>query len=148
MALKPDHKYHGTVAPGSEIIESQSGSIGYQVMLECEDGTASYTIWLTQKNRERAEKTFTEALGVDREKLADANYLEDVLATEIAGREVTFVTEEEEYKGKRRVKVAWLFRRSASGGGSPAKAAARFFGGNDSRSNQHADPITDDDLPF
>lgn len=142
MGLKVK-KYHGTVRGGSELMESQSGSLGYQVMLECEDGNTSYTIWLTPRNRERARKTFTEALGVDGDKLADQNYIEMQLGTDIAGREVTFVTEEEEYKDKRRIKVAWLFKRSTSNGGSPAKAAAKFFGG-----DHKDDVITDEDIPF
>lgn len=144
MALKADHKYHGKVAIGSELIESQSGSLGYQVMLECEDGPASYTIWLTAKNRERAKKTFTEALGVPEDKLTDQGYIENRLSSDIAGKDVTFVTESEEYKGKTRIKVAWLFKRSASSIGSPAKAAAQFFGG----VIQPSTEITDDDIPF
>lgn len=141
MGLKVK-KYHGTVRAGSELMETQGGTLGYQVMLECEDGNASYTIWLTPRNRERARKTFTEALGVDGDKLSDQNYIEMQLGNDIAGREVTFVTEEEEYKDKRRIKVAWLFKRSASSGGSPSKAAAKFFGGD------VKDEITDDDIPF
>lgn len=149
MALKADHKYHGLVAPGSEIIESQSGSLGYQVMLTCEDGAGSYTIWLTNKNRERAEKTFVEALGVKPENLQSASYIETQLAVDIAGKEVTFVTEEEEYKGKRRIKVAWLFKRSASNGANPAKAAASFFSNaKPPVSAPTHDEITDDDIPF
>jgi hypothetical protein len=150
MGLKIDHKYHGTVRQGSEIIESQSGSLGYQVMLTCEDGDSSYTIWLTAKNRDRAEKTFTEALGVSAEKLQNPSYIENQLAADITGREVTFVTEQEEYRGKTRIKVAWLFKRSASGGGSPAKAVAGFFG--KKAPGQEPPPpaseITDDDIPF
>lgn len=166
MSLKADHKYHGTVREGSEIIESQSGSLGYQVMLGCEDGNTSYTIWLTQKNRDRAEKTFTEALGVDPGKLQNATYIENQLAVDIAGREVTFVTEMETYKGKERIKVAWLFKRSATSGQNPAKAAASFFSkGKASTPPVPAeflaslytfpgdvagvsDEITDDDIPF
>ena len=39
-------------------------------MLECADGSTSFVIWLTQKNRERAKKYF-EVLGVDPELLKD-----------------------------------------------------------------------------
>jgi hypothetical protein len=150
MGIKADHKYHGKVALGSELIESQSGSLGYQVMLECEDGATSYIVWLTAKNRERAAKTFTEALGVPEERLTDQSYIENRLSSDIAGREVTFVTEEEEYKGKSRIKVAWLFKRSSSSGGNPAKAAAAFFGGKSSKPEAVTpdNPITDDDIPF
>jgi len=150
MAIKANIKYHGKVREGSEIIESQSGSLGYQVMLTCDDGDTSYIIWLTRKNRDNAAKIFTEALGVPEEKLADASYIENRLGADIAGREVTFVTDEEEYKGKTKIKVAWLFKRSAMSGGSPAKAVAGFF------SKQPAKPATepsafeatDEDIPF
>lgn len=143
--LKADHKYHGKVRPGSEMIESESGTLGFQVQLECEDGNASYTIWITNKNRDRAVKTFTEALGVLEEKLHNSVYVENQLGLDITGREVTFVTAEEEYKGKSRIKVAWLFKRSASGGGNPAKAAANFFA---NKKAPVADLIMDDDIPF
>lgn len=150
MNIKADKKYHGVVAAGSELIQSQNaGTLGYQVNLECEDGDTSYTIWLTPKNRERAEKTFTEALGVPREKLLNGNYIELQCGIDITGREVTFTTVEEEYKGKSKVKVAFLFRRSVVAGGSPGKAAAAFFGGTANEpSHIEGGPITDEDIPF
>jgi hypothetical protein len=148
MALKPDHKYHGTVREGSEIIESQSGSLGYQVMLRCEDGDTSYTIWLTNKNRDRAEKTFTEALGVSSENLQNPAYLENKLAADIAGHEVTFVTEEETYKDRTRIKVAWLFKRSAMSNKSPGKAVAGFFTKAKTGAVTPDNPIDDNDVPF
>lgn len=146
MGLKADHKYHGKVASGSEIMESQSGSLGYQVMLECEDGQASYIIWLTPKNRDNAAKVFTEALGVPVEKLQNSTYIENQLGIDITGREVTFVTEEETYKGKTRIKVAWLFKRSAISGGNPAKAVAGFF--SRPSGGQASFEADDNDIPF
>ena len=143
MAIKPGKKYHGKVASGSELIQSQSGTLGYQVNLECEDGETDFIIWLTPKNKERAAKVFKEALGISEEKLQDGNYIELQLATDITGREVTFATVEEEYKGKSKVKVSFLFQRSALAGTSPGKAAASFFG-----AAKPMDPITDDDIPF
>jgi hypothetical protein len=151
MGLKIDHKYHGTVRQGSEIIESQSGSLGYQVMLTCEDGDTSYTIWLTAKNRDRAEKDIYRGAGRQRGKTSKLPATSKTnWHADITGREVTFVTEQEEYRGKTRIKVAWLFKRSASGGGSPAKAVAGFFG--KKAPGQEPPPpaseITDDDIPF
>ena len=142
MSLRAGRKYHGTVTAGSELIQSQSGTLGYQVNLDCEDGEASYIIWLTPKNKERAETTFVEALGVDREQLINGNYLELQLGVDLCGREVTFTTVEEEYKGKSKVKVAFLFRRSAVTGSSPGKAAASFFGATPGTE------ILDEDIPF
>jgi hypothetical protein len=142
--VQADKKYHGTVT-GGEWIESQSGSLGFQVFLKCEDGETSYTIWITNKNRDRAEKVFNEALGVSSDKLANAAYVENKLTIDITGHEVTFVTEEEIYKNKSRVKVAWLFKRSATSGGNPAKAAASFFG---KPKGTLMPEITDEDVPF
>jgi hypothetical protein len=145
--LKAGKKYHGTVATGSELIQSNSGTLGYQVQLECEDGAAEYVIWLTPKNKERAQKTFEDALGVTVEKLYDGNYIELQMAADIAGREVTFVTTEEEYKGKFRVKVSFLFKRSALAGASPGKAVAAFFGKGVGPVTE-TNPIDDAEIPF
>jgi len=35
MSLRADTKYNGIVAPGSQLYETQTGTLGYQVMLEC-----------------------------------------------------------------------------------------------------------------
>ncbi len=149
--IKADKKYSGVVRAGSHVYEAQTGSLGYQVMLECEDGETDFTIWLTEKGRERAEKNFS-ILGVTIDKLRDASYLEYGLAQEIEGREVSFGTREETYNGKRSVKVAWIGRKSE---GKPAQSAARFFGGKvDAVASQVASPvvgkpeITDEDIPF
>ncbi len=147
MPIKAGRKYAGVVTPGSSLIESQSGSLGYQVQLECEDGETSYTIWLTPKTRENARECFEKALGVDPKKLEDGNYIEMQLALDIDGREVSFTTKEEEYKGKFKVKVSGLYRRSASNGVGLAKAAGSFFKG--TGLTPGADKgITDDDIPF
>ncbi len=71
MSIKADTKYYGVVAPGSQLYETQTGTLGYQVMLECPDGPTSFVIWLTQKNRERARR-YCEVLGVDPELLKDS----------------------------------------------------------------------------
>lgn len=145
MGIKANRKYHGTVATGSALLESSGGTLGFCVQLECEDGPTSFTIWLTPKTREIAEDTFVKALGVDPKKLHDGNYIDMQLGLDIAGREVSFTTEENEYKGKVTVKVKSLLKRSASAGGSLSKAAGIFFAGTGEVTASH--PITEDDLP-
>lgn len=147
MGLKADKKYHGTVAPGSALIESSKGTLGYQVQLECEDGPTSYTIWLTPATRETATETFVKSLGVDEKKLKDGNYIEMQLGLDIDGREVTFTTEENEYKGKVTVKVKGLYKRNASAGGPLGKVAGQFFGAGSGKVTTES-PITDADVPF
>jgi hypothetical protein len=124
MSVKADIKYNGIVAPGSQLYETQTGTLGYQVMLECGDGPTSFVIWLTQKNRERAQRYF-EVLGVEPEQLKDPGYIEYQLGLDIEGRELCFGTKEEEYNGKRSVKVVWIGKRSDP---NLSRSAASFFG--------------------
>jgi hypothetical protein len=104
MSVKADTRYSGTVAPGSQLYETQTGTLGYQVMLECEDGPTSFVIWLTEKNRDRAKRYF-EVLGIDPDQLKDPGFLEYQLASEIEGREVSFGMKDEEFNGRHSVKV-------------------------------------------
>ncbi len=133
MSIKADTKYSGIVAPGSQLYETQTGTLGYQVMLECEDGPTSFVIWLTQKNRERARRYF-EVLGVDPEHLKDSSYIEYQLGLDIEGCEVSFGIKDEEYNGKHSVKVVWIGKRSDP---NLSRSAANFFGAT----------ITDGDTP-
>ena len=68
MGFQADTRYNGVVGNGSCLMESQRGTVGYQVMLSCDDGDTIYIIWLTEKNRKRALRDF-QSLGVDPEKL-------------------------------------------------------------------------------
>ena len=86
MGLKADHKYVGKVGPGSSLIETQSGTMGYQLMLGCEHGETTFTIWLTEKNRARAEKYF-DILGVDLESLKASSFLEFQLGQILEGKD-------------------------------------------------------------
>jgi len=133
MTLKADAKYNGTVGPGSALYETQTGTLGYQVMLECADGATSFVIWLTQKNRDRARKFF-EILGVDPERLKDSGYVEYQLGLDIEGRELSFGTKDEEYNGRRSVKVVWIGKKSDP---NLSRSAAQFFGG----------AVNDDEFP-
>ncbi len=131
--------YAGAVAPGSQLYETQTGTLGYQVMLECADGSTSFVIWLTEKNRDRARRYF-EVLGVDAEKLKDPGYIEYQLGPDIEGREVSFGTKEEEYNGRHSVKVVWIGRKSEP---DLSRSAARFFSG-----SAAADSVTGEQTPF
>jgi hypothetical protein len=58
MNIKADARYNGIVAPGSQLYETQTGTLGYQVMLECADGSTSFVIWLTRKHQVRLVSLF------------------------------------------------------------------------------------------
>jgi hypothetical protein len=141
MGLKADFKYHGTVASGSQLMESSSGTPGFQVMLECEDGNASFVIWLTEKNRKNADK-YLKVLELDQSKLQDTTYLEYGLGQEIEGRKVTFGTKAEEYNGKTTVRVSWIGKASSD---NLARTVSKYFGGNPPETKP---VITDEDIPF
>lgn len=147
MPIKADTKYSGKVRAGSNLFTTQTGSLGYQVMLECEDGKTDFKIWFTEKAKERAIKTFTNVLGVSLQNLQNQQYLEYQLALDIEGKEVSFGTKEDEYQGKRSIKVAWIGKKSDP---NLARAAAGFFGTAPMK-NGHDDPgpaDDPDDIPF
>lgn len=148
MGLKRDNKYSGTITTGSRLISTQSGSLGYQINLICEDGETMFIVWLTPKNRAKAIKTF-EMLGVTRQNLSNRSYLDLQLSIDIEGKEVSFGTREEEYNGKKSIKVSWIGKKSSA---DPAKDAADFFSQAPASDVQQAEdngpPIQDEDLPF
>ena len=124
--LRPDTRYTGTIVDGG-IYEANSGTLGYQLLLDCEDGATDFVIWLTPKSKEKAEKTFV-ALGIDPKALRSETGIEGI-ASQLAGMEVVFGTREEEYLGKKRVKVFWVDKPKEGGAsaGSPLARAAAFF---------------------
>lgn len=138
MGLLANERYTGVVAGGSSLFESQKGTLGFQVMLECDAGETSYTIWLTEKNKARAVKDF-ETLGVSLDELQDPHALEQTIGDVIVGRTIVFGTTSEEYKGNTTIKVAWIGKSSGAGG--LANNAAVFFGGK-------ATPQEDGEVPF
>lgn len=140
MAIKTDTTYQGQIVHGSTVVESSTGTLGFKVMLICSDGETSHTIWLTEKTKENAEKTFREVLGIELAKLQDANYVNQI-GSFIEGKKVEFLTGTDEYKGKSRVAVKFINKPRAVSGASPLNTFAEFFGG---RPNQ----ITDEDIPF
>jgi hypothetical protein len=138
MAIKADQKYTGEVVSGSKLIESRTGSIGYQIMLVCEDGPTSFTLWLTPKAIEKAKKTLIDTLGVHETDLQSQAYLEFQLALDIVGKPVSFGTKEEEYNGKKTIKVSWIGKKSDP---NLARGAATLFGATPAK--QDTDPWGD-----
>ena len=138
--IQADCRYNGVVAPGSQLYETQTGTLGYQVMLECREGATSFVIWLTDKNRQRAKKYF-EILGVAPEKLKDPGYIEYQLGLDLEGREISFGTTDEEFNGRHSVRVLWIGKKSDP---NLSLSAARYFAGKDAMD----DPETADGIPF
>ena len=127
MPLLADRTYKGVVAAGSRLIQSsKAGTPGFQVQIQYEGGEASYTIWITAKNRDRAEKDFF-TLGVTREQLASRSYLVNHLPLAIQGVEISFGTKEEIFQGKTTVKVSWIGKVRANDESDLAREVASLF---------------------
>ena len=62
--IRADHKYNGVITSGSGLVENKTGTVSFNVQLECEDGDTFFPIWLTEKNREKSMKYF-EIIGAD-----------------------------------------------------------------------------------
>ena len=137
MALIADSKYSGVVGVNSRMIESNKGSLGYQIPIQCSEGDTSFVIWLTDKNRKNALKCFA-SLDVTEEQLKDPNFVEYQLSLAIQGKEISFGTALNDYNGKQTIQVSWIGRKSTPADGL-SRAAAEFFGGKPA--------ITNDDLP-
>jgi hypothetical protein len=146
MPLKADQKYDGKIAEGSYFAYSASGNLALYIRLECIDGSSSFPLWLTEKNREKAIKTLV-SLGADAGKLSDQNYLDYELVPLITGKEVTFGTREETYQGKSSIKVSWIGKRTDP---NVARGAAKFFSNTntDSNATPKQGEIDDSDIPF
>lgn len=142
MAIQGEARYHGTVREGSNLFESQGkGTLGFQVMLSCDDGNTDFVIWLTPKNRDRALQYF-EVLGIKPEQLQDRYFVEYTLPQQIIGIELDFGTKTEIWQDRPQVKVAWIGKRRAESESQMAEDMVKFFGG------APAPPPDDDDIPF
>lgn len=151
MPLKAK-RYVGTVASGSGLYESSKGTLGFQVLINCEDGSTDYTIWLTEKNTlptkdggpSRAARDF-ETLGIDPKRLKNSKDF-TIIGEEIEGHEISFETDEETFNEKTRVKVKWISPKKDRGVGSLEERAASLFGG----LPPSGVPLdtSDDDVPF
>lgn len=129
MALRADSRYTGEVTQG-KWMESQKGTLGFQLMLECEEGGISHTIWVTEKNKEKAAESFA-AIGVTKEQLQNASFLRNEMPTAVVGQPVTFGTKEEEYNGKTRVVVSWIGAPRAPKADSIEDSVAALFSSED-----------------
>lgn len=125
MPLKADMKYDGTIQPGAYFSYSMNGNLGFQIPIMCDDGQAWFTLWLTEKNRDKATKTLI-MLGADPDKLSSQSYLENFLPNAISGKEISFGTKEDTYNDKTTVKISWIGKRTDP---DVSKGAASFFGG-------------------
>src|SRR5262249_397691 len=119
--------------------QSQTGNAGIELELSCEDGQINYTIWMTEKSRDRAKREL-EALGVSEHDLQDFDFVSNRLLTSLKRQQVTFKIQEEEYKGKTKLKVGGISR--VINEAELSRSMCEFFNGSVPA------VITDADIPF
>ncbi len=91
MSVQAFMTYAGRVRHGARMIKSKNkGTLGFEVPLECADGSITHTLWITSSTKERVLKTFNEALGVSLAQLQDENFVANEISSFIADKEVEF----------------------------------------------------------
>lgn len=139
MGFRPKQGYNFTVLGGNLMQSQAKGTPGFQVFLENEEnGETEYTIWLTPKNKAKAEADFA-TLGVGGDDLRNSSFLSHQIGDAIKGREVYGYMVEEEYNGKTSIKVGSIGQKRAGSTTELGNTVASFFG---------AELLTDDEIPF
>jgi hypothetical protein len=152
MSYRDGGRYTGTVTGGGLFESAMQGTLGFQVLIECEEGETDYTIWLTEKNKDRAAKDFEtlgHPVGTLRSKAAFDD-LGDKLKAEAP--EIQFGIKAETYNKQTRMKVSWIGKKK-TGDLSLAGMAATFFGADAGKIAEEpesgAPPVDDEDeIPF
>lgn len=126
------------------MIESGKGTPGFEIQIECDEGVMFHTIWITPKTVEYAAKDFA-VLDVTEEQLANVSFLTNQLPLMVQGKQVTFGTKAEEYKGVTKIRCAWIGKPKAPAASSLQGSVAKMFGG---KAEPAAATEEDSDLPF
>lgn len=129
MALYDGTWYNGTIEGPGRWGNSSKGTLGFSFSIRCDETNdlTDFTIWLTPKTAERAIESF-EIFGITAADLGNASYAENHLPSAVEGKPLSFKMKEEEYNGRRSLKVAFIgARREAMAEGSAGAAAAKFF---------------------
>jgi len=142
MAFVDKGRYTGRVTR-AKLTESQKGTPGFEILIECEEGAMTHTIWITAKNIDRAVKDFA-VFDVSEEMLDSETFLRDVLPEKIIGKLVTFGTKEETYQDKTSIKCAWINKGRDASESLEASVAGIFRA---AKKAENAD-FEDGDIPF
>ena len=147
MAVDSGQTYNATVGSACLTESVNKGTPGILVVYRTDDGDIEDTIWLTPKTADRARGTLT-ILGADPKQLASWTYLENI-GLVVSGHECEITTVDEEYNGKKRVRVQWVNPRKTAGErGALVGRVAHLFGGPKPKDEPKNQEIKDDDIPF
>jgi hypothetical protein len=107
MAFEPNRDYDVEVTDAAMVTSNQKGTPGIEIHFANEDGdTISHTLWITPKTKDNVAKAL-ERLGMGKATYTKPGFYAQV-GTFLSGRKCSISTTEEEYQGKRRVKVQWV----------------------------------------
>jgi hypothetical protein len=152
MAVEAGQRYDAKVASACLTCSASKGTPGILIVYETDAGDIEDTIWLTHKTADRAKKTLG-LLGANPNELVSRTYLENI-GVVIAGHECEITTVDEEYNGKKRVRVQWVNERGSPGlsGDQLSGQVAYLFGGPKPVAPKPEQPkkveIDDDSIPF
>lgn len=122
MSFEKDKEYD-VVIDDASLIESSKGTRGLEFRLvHPEHGTIFHCMWLTDKSKKRAGETLIE-LGVGMDDLRSADFWRAPV-DKLHGVAARITTEEDEYEGRRRVRVKWFNGTSRTKKALPAAAGA------------------------
>jgi hypothetical protein len=146
MALQAGKRYNVEIVSANLTESQNTGSPGIEVHFECEEGTIDHTFWLTEKSKKYVKKDL-KTLGLEEDSLESTTFMDNI-DTAMSGQKCSILTYEDEYNGKKKLKVKYINKPLVAGGEAPlAKRAASFFSGKPDAPNA-AVQITDDDVPF
>ena len=148
LKLEPETTYDAKVVSGSHLFESSAkGTLGFNLALETDSGIECFfPVWLTEANANRARDTFVNTLKVKEENLSNYSYIENQLSVDLVGKDVSFVTDEDDPKYG--VKIKWLNGPRKVAGAWAAKQMAMLFGGPAVTREVPAGFKSDDEIPF
>lgn len=147
--FEPNRTYNVRVASAYLMESATKHTPGIELSLEHpEHGTIIHTLWLTSKTVEGVRKSL-EAMGI-KEDLYSRPTFQENCGDYLSGKECSIQTFEEEYNGKRRVKVQWINKPVTPSAGGPAelaKRAAALLSGKPV-ANDHGADLDSSDVPF
>lgn len=143
--FEPNRTYNVRVA-SAYLMESQKKTAGIELSFHDDiHGEIVHTLWLTPNTAERVRKDL-ETLGVKEEVYSRDSFLENC-GDYLTGKECSITTFEEEYNGKRRVKVQWINKPTVESDVPLAKRAAALLSGKPV-ANDHGADLDSSDVPF
>jgi hypothetical protein len=142
MPLVVDNTYPAK-ATRPRLTTSENGSDGLFIHFDCgENGGIDHTIWLTAARIEYSEKDLNN-LGIPSDQLRSEDFWEKITEW-VDGKECEIVVGEEEYKGKKRLRVKFINAIAKAATPGASKRLASLFGGGSAGYAPDGEPSDDE----